>query len=404
MLAAWRRADPWLRAALAAWILVTLAVCARSVIQPHRSNAAAKWQAAGAAWFDGEPLYHSDDAALDGYRPSPLAACLFVPLAPLPLPVAGVLLRLLIAAFFVVSALLWMRRGLPTPFTPAQSGIALLLMLPLALNSLNGAQANLFVLALMLLSLTAAAADRWLLAALGAALAGLLLLYPFALAVALLITFPRRFTGPFLIAFALLAAVPFLLQSPAYAAGQYVGWVELLSLRGMGQPSACRDLWHLFRTWHVHLGPGRYELLQLGGGVACLAVLAWYARLGAVARDRLALALLMSVLWVLLLGPATDSTTYALIGPPLVWILLRTGPDRHPVTHHVAHNAYVVLLLCSLAGLHPLATRLLLSAGMQSLAVLYLLIGLAFLAFTWPEAAPAAQPARTAAGPIQRAA
>jgi len=400
MLAGWRRIDPWMRAALVAWALTALAVSARSVAQPHRSNAATLWRAAGEAWLHGEPLY---ERPLDGYRPSPLAACLFTLLTPLPLPVGGVLLRLLAAGLFVWAAHAWLRRGLPRPLTPAQSGAALLLMLPLALNSLNGAQVHLFVLALMLACLTAAAEERWLLAGVGAAFAGLLLLYPLALAVALLIVFPRRFAAPFTLALVALLAVPLMFQSPDYVAAQYAGWVELLTMRGMGQPSTCRDLWHLFKTWHVDLGPGRYELLQLAGGVGVAGILGWYVLRGAVPRDRLALALLTSVLWVLLLGPATDSNTYALIGPPLVWLLLRTSSDRHPVTHHVAFNAYIVLLLCSLAGLHPLATRLLLSAGMQALAVLYLLLGLAFLAFTWPEAEPTALPAAKP-GPIQRAA
>lgn len=407
MFTAGSRADPWLRAALAAWLLVALAVSVRSVLQPRHCNATARWQAAGAAFLRGEPLYQSDDAKLEGYRPSPLAACLFAPMSAWPLPVAGVFLRLLNAGLFVAAALAWMRRGQATPFSPAQCGIALLLMLPLALNSLNGAQAHLFVLSLMLLCLTAAAADRWMAAALAAALAGLLLLYPLALAVALCVAFPRRFLVPFLAAFALLALVPMLLQSPAYAAAQYAGWADLLKLRGMGQPAACRDLWHLFRTWHVHLGPGRYELIQLGGGLMFIASLAWYSWRGMSLHGRLTLALLLAVLWTLLLGPAADSSTYALIGPPLVWLLLRTSSEHHPVTHHVAYNAYIVLLACSLAGLHPLATRLLLSAGMQPLAVLYLLIGLAALALTWPDGDEASRHPvadESASRPMQRAA
>src|SRR5262249_31924387 len=150
-------------------------------------------------------------------------------------------------------------------------------------------------------------------------------------------------------------------RSPAYVFDQYRGWGELLSLRGMGEPRACRDLWHLFRTWHVRLGAGRYELMQLFGGLALAGVSLWYTVRNAHPRHRLTLALLLSVAWVLPLGPATNSNTYALIGPSLVWLLLSTGTERHPVTHHVAFNTYVVLLLCSLAGMHPLATRLLLS-------------------------------------------
>lgn len=390
MARAWNQAGPWLRAALIAWALLTVAVCARSVAQPHRSNAAALWQAAGQAWLTRGPLYPTaGPGALGGYRSSPLGACLFSLLVPLPLPAAGVLLRVLAALCFLAAALAWMRWGLATPFSPDQAGSALLLMLPLALTSLNSAQVNLFALALMLACLTAAANERWWLAGLGASLAGFLLLYPLGLALLLLLSFPRQFTLPFLGSLALVAAAPLLVQPPTYVAEQYLGWFELLSFRGMGHADACRDLWHLFRTWHVRLGPGRYELLQLFGGAVLAGVVVWYALRGTHPRHRLTLALLLSVIWVLLLGPATNSNTYALIGPPLVWLLLSTGPERHPVTHHVAFYTYVVLLLCSLAGMHPLATRLLLSAGMQCLAVLYLLIGLVFLAFTWPEARPA---------------
>ena len=398
----WREADPWLRAALLAWGLVLAAVCVRSVAQPRRCNAASLWQAAGSAWLAGRPLYSSGQPALDGYRSSPVSACLASVLVPMPLPLASVLLRVLAAGSFVAAALRWMRRGLSAPLGWGQCGLALLLMLPLSLNSLNAAQMNLLVLALMLFCLTAAAEGRWLLAGLCAAVPGLLLLYPFALAGLLLVAFPRRFALPLLGSLALVAALPLLFHPAPHVASEYARWSELLALRGMGQPESCRDLWHLFRTWHVRLGPGRYELLQLAGGLGCVGLAAWFLLRGASDRHRLGLCLLLAVLWILLLGPATDSASYAFAGPPLVLLLLRTGPERHPVTHHVAFNAYAVLLLCSLAGLHPLAMRLMLSAGMQSLALLYLLLGLGFLAFTWPDRP--AQPLAKAQEPARRAA
>src|SRR5262245_38207361 len=225
MARAWNQVDPWLKAALIAWALLTFAVCVRSIAQPHRSNAAALWQAAGQAWLDGEPLYPtSGDSALAGYRSSPVGACLFALLVPLPLPVAGVLFRVLATVTFVASAVVWMRWGLNAPFSWRQVGIALLLMLPLALTSLNSAQVNLFAIALMLASLTAAANERWWLAGLGSALAGLLLLYPLGLALLLFLSFPRRFTLPFLAALALVASVPLLFCPPAYVLDQYLGW------------------------------------------------------------------------------------------------------------------------------------------------------------------------------------
>ncbi|MBY0231631.1 MAG: hypothetical protein K2W96_20290, partial [Gemmataceae bacterium] len=397
----WREADPWLRAALAAWVAVLVGVCVRNAALPRFSHPVARWQAAGAAWLEGRSLYSGSD--LDGYRSSPAAASLASVLVPLPLPLAGLLLRLLAAGSFVAAALWWMRRALPAGFDDRTRGIALLLMLPLSLGSLDSALVNLLVLALMLGCLAAAAEERWRVAGLLAALASMLLLSPLALAGLLLAAFPRRFALPFLVSLAALAAVPLLFQPLGHVAGEYVRWMELLALRGMGHPESCRDLWHLFKTWHVRLGPGRYELLQLAGGLGCAAVCAWHTLRGDGARHRLGLCLWLAVLWILLLGPATDSASYAFIGPPLAWLLLRTGPDRHPVTHHVAYNAYVVLLLCSLAGLHPLAMRLLLSAGMQSLAVLYLLLGLGFLAFTWPEGQPQAL-ARLDEEPAKRAA
>src|SRR5207237_312863 len=110
----------------------------------------------------------------------------------------------------------WWCRSMLGPFTGSRASLLFLLMLPLAVGSLNNGQSNALVLGLLLTTVTGAATERWGLAASCTALATLFKLYPIALGLLMAATFPRRFAGRLVLALLVGLALPFALQQPHY--------------------------------------------------------------------------------------------------------------------------------------------------------------------------------------------
>src|SRR5262249_44686668 len=160
-----------------------------------------------------------------------------------------------------------------------QRGILFLLLVPLALGSLNNGQPNLLLAGLLLAAVAAAAHGRWALCAACVALATAVKVYPLALGLLLAAAYPRRLGGRRPLALALLAGLPFLLQEPGYVARQYGLWLARVATtdearRYWPAAMAYRDLWLLLRLAHVPVPLGAYQALQLaaGGGRAGLGV------------------------------------------------------------------------------------------------------------------------------------
>src|SRR5437868_1652934 len=100
--------------------------------------------------------------------------------------------RLGVAVWVVVIAAVTARVLLAPP---RRRGLLLLFTVPGALLSLNNGQLNLPVIGLLLVMVAAAARERWTLAAVVAAGAVLLKIYPVAVALLLAVQHPRKF-GP----------------------------------------------------------------------------------------------------------------------------------------------------------------------------------------------------------------
>jgi hypothetical protein len=235
--------------------------------------------------------------------------------------------------------------------------VLFLLLVPLALGSINNAQPNPLLTGLLLAALAAAGSGRWTASALCVALAAAFKVYPLALGLLLVLVYPRRFALPLLVALVVVAALPFLAQQPDYVARQYLLWYERLrpcdsDRRFWEARDAYRDLWLLLRVWSVPVSIGVYTIVQLGlaagCGVLCLAV-----RLrGWPVRRVLLTVFTAATVWMMLCGPATESCTYVLLAPVLAWWLVRARPEGWPAgARCLAEQGYGLLLLCVLAGL-----------------------------------------------------
>jgi hypothetical protein len=399
----WAR-DRWARGAVVVWLVIVAAVCARAVLQPRVHSLYPTWAAAGGDWLAAVPLYRNTwDQHLDQFRYSPLAAALFAPFHLLPEQVGGALWRLLNAAALLGGFAWWLRAVSPAPLTARQWGLLFLLLAPLSLSSLNNGQPNLLIAGLLLATLAGVMRERWTMAAFCVAGATALKVYPLALGLLLTAVYPRRFTLRLALALAFLAALPFALQQPGYVAGQYRLWFERLrdndeARRSWPLHMAYRDLWLLFRVWHVPVTASVYMSIQLLTAAGCAAVCV-AGRLRGWGRPRLLTATLtLATCWMMLCGPATESSTYVLLGPALAWAVLGAGGEPWAVRALPA-LAWGLLVVCVLAGLFR-NTAQFHALGLQPLAALLFAAG--YLAgalralFASAAVAPATKVARAA--------
>jgi Glycosyltransferase family 87 len=360
------------------WAVLLAVLCGRALFGWRHSVYPIFAQAAG-RWLAGADLYSAEG---EPYRYSPLATVLFVPFGCLPGELGGVAWRLVNAAVLLAGVCWWARAVLPGPPSRAARGLLLLLLLPLTAGSLNNGQSNALVLGLVLAGVAGVAAPdggRWRTRLAGCCLAGACLfkLYPVAVALLLAVGSPRRFLGWFLTALAVGLALPFLLQSPGYVADQYAGWWQHLltqDRQGLEREYWYRDLRLLCAQVGIPLEEGGYRMLQVLGGIAaaggCLA-----ARVsGWPVRRRLTLLTALGCFWMTVLGPATESATYALLAPTAGWALLEAWRARPLAVRGLVLAGYGLLVVAALAAWFP-GSRQFQALGVQPLGGLVLLAG-----------------------------
>lgn len=282
----------------------------------ERGNVYLVYSWAGRQWEAGASPYGDQDRL---FRYSPLCAAAFVPWGWLPDRWGGLLWRAASAALLLLAALRFQRTLAPDLDGGVPFNAYCLLLLPWSLANLNNGQANLLLLALLLSALASVGVEAWSWTAALLAAAVWLKLYPLALAGLLLLWEPRRL-GRALALFLLLGfGAAFLTQEPTFVWSQYGAWLDAgaADLRMDGDPATGnRDLWQVIRLLDLPLPQLGYHLVQLCSALG-LAALAWRAqpRRPAERCARLLPLAGLAVCWMLLLGPATESSTYVLLCP-----------------------------------------------------------------------------------------
>jgi len=296
----------------ALWIALIVGVLIRSLLKPASGTVFPIFHTAGGRWLHGENLY---SGATD-YLYSPLIAALFSPLALLPLWLANILWRLAVTGTDLAAIYAWLGDG-PARIHSRKFPLVFLLLLPLSVGSINNAQANPLVIALVMFAILATRSARWTAAAICIGIVTYLKIYPLAAGLLLCLIFPLNLplrVGATLLA---LAALSFILQKPAYVAEQYHNWVASRSVdeRHYDVMNRPRDLWTLLYACGIELNLRLYFILQILGGVA-VAALCFVGHQKKWRDDRL-LTLIFTLVccWMLLLGPATESSTYILLAP-----------------------------------------------------------------------------------------
>jgi hypothetical protein len=369
---------PWPRLAAAVWAVLLAGVAVRSLVQ-HESHDCYKpfYEPAGRNWLHGIDEYQLTTATC---RYSPLANALFAPLALTPTKVGGLLWRGVNAGAFL-GGLAWWLRVYAADWTPTRRAWAFLLVIPLSLSTINSAQANPLLTGLLIAGTAAAGRGRWNWAAGLVAGACLLKIYPVALALLLVVTFPRRFLPPFLVALAAGLALPFALQDPAWVARQYHNWWVSLCIddRTLWPFAKCyRDLWMVIRFYRLPVSYGGYVAIELALAAAAAAVcLAARWRFGRPPAEVANTALGLAVCWMTVCGPTTEAGGYVLVAPTAAWAFLEAWGRPSPPWLRALLLAGAALFTVGTAvavtpdagdllayGWHPVAGLLLLAALM----------------------------------------
>lgn len=371
----WVRSKVMFRAAVGLWAVLLGVVCVRTVVKPLAGNIYPTYAWAGERFAAGEPVYNVYAEHVDNYRYSPAVAAGFVPFGMLPWGPGGALFRLLGAALFLGGAAAWFRRSWPGVPLPA----ALLLLLPLAVASVNNGQANPHLVGLMVAAGALGLGGRWAAAGACVAVAALFKGYPLALGLLLVFAAPARFAVALGVGVAAGLVLPYLLQQPEYVTGLYREW--WMNMKGDDRTDW--ELWRGYQDFHLVIRVAgwtipreQYLFVQAGTGAACAAVLAWQRWRGVTKPYLTANAVTIGLCWMVTFGPAVESSTLILIAPVLSRELLdRTG---QPHWARAATVAGALLFLAAIVifafphavhrpvigtGIQPLAAALVAAAG-----------------------------------------
>lgn len=339
---------------LAAWGILLLLICIRSAIWPTRNSTYMIFANAAENWVHGKNLYDNSFLliGLDQYRYAPLVTVFFVPFSMLPDSAANVLWRLVNMATFFGGMIAFCRTVYPGRARLSFFGAACIgwLIVPLSLSSLNNAQANPLIIGALLLGVVAAYRGRWNWAAVALAVPILFKIYPAAVAMLLLLVYPRQLGWRLALVMAIGLLLPFGMQDPSYVYEQYRQWFEYLahedrSLRTITE--SYRDFWILVRWSHIPLPREVYLPIQLA--VAALAaVVVLFGRLRGWASPRLLRHLLdLGCCWIIVFGPATENCTFILLAPTLALAVWEGYATPRPLWTRCLLAAIVCTFACS---------------------------------------------------------
>lgn len=339
------------------WLGAFLGIIVRLLILgPESRTLYPTYRTAGLHWATGADLYPQEQKGVTAalFRYSPTVAAAFAPLSALPSKAGDVVWRLVNMTVLVLGLAWFLRALAPAGLSRQLAMLVFLLMFPPAIGHLSNGQCNALVIGLILISFAAVIERRWNLAAGCMAVSCLFKLYPIAAGLLLLIVYPRRFGLRFVAALLIGLALPFALQSADYVLRQHDLWAQYAmqedrSLWNLSDTNV--DLQLLFRVWLTPIGLTTYRLIEIGVGMAFAAIVWAAQRRGGPERRVLILALGLACVWMTVFGPATESPTYLLLAPSVVWgVLSCWRQPARPAIRLMMAGSYALLLSLQLLG------------------------------------------------------
>ncbi|MEZ5963043.1 MAG: glycosyltransferase family 87 protein [Planctomycetota bacterium] len=310
------------------WILLAIGIAARIALferDPGRNNVyLTVFAVAADAFRQGGDLYLEPDGWASGFRYLPLSAAMLVPFSLCGAVLGSVLWRLLAFGMLAAALRLATRLGFPFPLSSRQRAFVLIVVGALGIGSLNNGQSNPHILACFLLATLGSL--RGHAAGPAAAVAGSVALKVYPVAYGGVLGALRLRHAAWLAVFvAAVFALPFALQDPAYVARQYTDLWNVLrgeDRTGGSLIHAYRDLRLVAVSFGLTMPDPLFLVLgALSGGAIVVACLLLRRAGGSEVRVH-EYAFSLTMCWFLLLGPATEKSTYTLLGPPLAWTWL----------------------------------------------------------------------------------
>lgn len=316
----------WQCLAIGVWALVFLGLLIRLLVAHGLHSVYPIFADAARCWSRGDDMYwpHHYVQGLDPYRYSPAVAQFFSSFASLSDRLGSIFWLTLNTVLIAAGLLWWLKVALPRELGPSQVAGAGLLLLTFAAGNLHNGQANTMVTAMLLMAAAGACTERWTLVSCCLVVATLFKVYPLAFGMLLVLAAPRQLLPRLTLALLCGLALPFLVRSPEYVIRQYQHWFEVVRLdnrRHAELPVCYRDLWLLVRVSGAPFSSASYTVLQGVGAAATAGFCLWGKWSGLNMRQLTMLSLTMAALWMMLLGPATESSTYLLLAPTLTWIV-----------------------------------------------------------------------------------
>jgi uncharacterized metal-binding protein len=372
------------RTATIAWGIALVVIAAMVWMRPHSHTVYRTYSLAGYSWHEGGNAYAENLAPFQGYYYSPFATLVFAALAMTPEPMDAVIWRLLGGLLLLVSFALACRALDPdwNDRSESQRRWTWLLLLPLAITNLHNGQANIHMAGTVLLAIAMAGKGRWMICAAFLAASCLFKVYHISTALLLLVVLPRQLGWRLPLALAVGLALPFLTQTPAYVISEYGEWLTTLAGndRFVATGPECLDLSLLFRHLGAPMSRTTFAVVQLAAGAAA-ALVCLHARWRLQwSEPRLVrLAYFLGTSWILLCGPATESSTYVLLAPMAALLAGAAAfdrmPDRMPRVSRVCILAGGLLVLAAVtSSLFPFVRRIH-PLGLHPLGMLLMLVG-----------------------------
>ena len=380
--------------ALAAWTIAVAALTLLVWLRPQMHTVYTIYSDAGRNWIQGicSVRDRRDRLLRSEYRYSPIVTVFFTGLGSLPDAVGGILWRWLGVVLIVGGFAYACRRVYPhwAETTPTERQWLWLLILPFCVGNMHNGQANLHMLGLLLIGVAALRDERWNLAAGCLAAACFLKIYPISLALLLVAVYPLRLGPRFVLALVVGAALPFLAQSTSYVLDEYRTWFSIMADddRFIAGRTMYRDLALLLQLAQVPITRSQYLILEavtgIGAALACL-VARW--RLSWTSERMVPFVYAIGTFWMLLCGPATESSTYILIAPLAAWLVLDAIRGRMSMPSRVLVIVGAALVHVSLFSSAFPFGRAVHDLGLHPLGVLAMAIG--FLIDRFGAASPA---------------
>ncbi len=300
-------------AALLIWILAIVGVAIHAFLNPQKHTVFPIYAAAARDWWAGRPLYFQPHP--DEFMYGPLFAIAMSPLAFLRESVGGMLWKTLNATVFLGALFTWLQSARRDRFGSGAVAAILLLTLGESMQSLYDGNANLMMLAGILLALVALVQSRTIRAGILLSSVALTKVFPIALVALLAASSSAAILWPFAIGIGAGLLLP-IIAMPSSGVTQTRLWFELLFARTSERELRYCSIDQLFRAVGHPLPLIWSNTLLAAAGIIAAILCATYARRSD-RQDSLLFTFGAFCTWVVLFLPTMEPATIAFIAVPM---------------------------------------------------------------------------------------